>query len=101
MAGSPTAPPWLRRQVEPFHVAGNGQSALETLPRCRGSDRWILHPDEASTRDNPLGDDRRYDVSCLCLRQAAIMRKCKRQGCEKVLPIDREKLLGSVAVVRP
>ena len=27
------------------------------------------------------------------------MRKCERQGCEKVLPIDREKLLGSVALV--
>ena len=27
------------------------------------------------------------------------MRECERQGCEKVLPIDREKLLGSVAMV--
>ena len=76
-----------------------GQS---TLPSAAAPNRRLLRRDEASAiqmRDNPLGDDRRHDVGGLCLRQAAIMRKCERQGCEKVLPIDREKLLGSVALV--
>jgi hypothetical protein len=64
-----------------FPCSGNSQSALETPSKGRGSDRWLLHHDEASTtqmREDPLGDDRRHDVGRLCLRQAAIMCKCER-----------------------